>query len=268
MSLLNLNAPQGRAPRSKKAAKAWLGVGLLAAVFGIGSTFAANITLNGGNATESGQGVQSVVYCGGTSQTVTATPFSSYKNTLTSPKFSISGIKITGIPKACDDTNFVITAFPAGNDGSPTSALTISSTMSSATVLWFDQNIEGYKYPKAAAPTSLATGCDINSGTNDTPSSGLVSTGAILSISRMAYVSGCTYGYISAITPDTGTASAGNGSFTITFNPSNSLADASALSKITVETQNNVIGTNLKPCTVVGGKNKCDITGGTLGLAY
>ena len=266
MSLLNLNAPQGRAPRSKKAAKAWLGVGLLAAVFGIGSTFAANITLNGGNATESGQGVQSVIYCGGTSQTVTATPFSSYKNTATSPKFSISGIKITGIPKACDDTQFIVTAYPAGNDGSPTSALTISSTMSSATVLWLDQNTEGYKYPKASSPTSLSSGCDTNP--NPTTSTGVVSTGALLSTSRTSYVSGCTFGYISAITADTGTVSAGNGSFTITFNPSNSLADASALSKITVETQSDVIGTNLKPCTVVGNKNKCDITGGTLGLAY
>ena len=263
MSLLNLNAPQGSAPRSKKTAKAWLGVGLLAAVFGIGSTFAANITLNGGNATESGQGVQSVIYCGGTSQTVTATPFSSYKNTATSPKFSISGIKITGIPKACDDTQFIVTAYPAGNDGSPTSALTISSTMSSATVLWLDQNTEGYKYPKASSPTSLSSGCDTNP--NPTTSTGVVSTGAILSTSRTAYVSGCTFGYISAITADSGSASSGNGTFTITFNPNSTLADATALAKITVETQNNVIGTNLKPCT--GGPSTYVCSAGTLGLA-
>ena len=263
MSLLNLDAPQGRAPRSKKAAKAWFGVGLLAAVIGIGSTFAANITLNGGNATESGQGVQSVVYCGGTSQTVTATPFSSYKNTATNAKFSISGIKITGIPKACDDTNFVITAFPAGNDGSPTSALTISNTMSSATVLWFDQNTSGYKYPKASSPTSLSSGCDTNP--NPTTSSGVVSTGALLSASRTAYVSGCTFGYISSITADSGTSSSGNGSFTITFNPNSTLADATALAKITVETQNDVIGNNLKPCT--GGPTTYVCSAGTLGLA-
>ena len=263
MSLLNLNAPQGRAPRSKKAAKAWLGVGLLAAVFGIGSTFAANITLNGGNATESGQGVQSVIYCGGTSQTVTATPFSSYKNTATNAKFSISGIKITGIPKACDDTQFIVTAYPTGNDGSPTSALTISNTMSSATVLWLDQNTSGYKYPKASSPTSLSSGCDTNP--NPTSSSGVVSTGAILSTSRTSYVSGCTFGYISAITADSGGTSSGNGSFTITFNPNSTLADATSLAKITVETQNDVIGTNLKPCT--GGPTTYVCSAGTLGLA-
>jgi hypothetical protein len=263
MSILNLNAPQGKAPRNKKAVKAWLGVGLLVAVLGVGSTFAANITLNNGNATESGQGVQSVVYCGGVSQTVTATPFSSYKNTATTPKFSISGIKITGIPKACDDTNFIITAYPAGNDASPTSALAVSSTMSVVDVLWYDQNTAGVKYPKATAPTSLATGCDTNP--NPTTSTGVVVTGAILSISRTAYVSGCTYGYISSITADSGSTSAGNGSFTITFNPTNSLADATSLAKITVETQNNSTGANIKPCT--GGPTTYVCTAGTLGLA-
>jgi hypothetical protein len=268
MSLLDLNTQEGRAPRNKKAVKAWLGVGLLVAVLGIGSTFAANITLNGGNATESGQGVQSVVYCGGVSQTVTATPFTSYKNVLTTPKFNITGIKITGIPKACDDTVFILTAYPAGNDASPGSALTVSSTASTVAIGWYDQGALGLKYPKATAPTSLATGCDTNSGTSTTPSTGVVVTGAILSISRTTYISGCTYGYISAITPDSGTTSAGNGSFTITFNPGNSLADASALSKITLETQDDVITTNLKPCTVQGSNFKCDITGGTLGLAY
>jgi hypothetical protein len=267
MSLLDLNTQQERAPRKKNVVKAWLGVGLLAVVVGIGSTFAANITLNGGNATESGQGVQSVIYCGGTSQTVTATPFSSYKNTATSPKFSISGIKITGIPKACDDTQFILTAYPAGNDGSPTSPLTVSSTASTVAFAWFDQNTSGYKYPKATAPTSLSSGCDANSGTTTTASSNVVSTGALLSISRTAYVSGCTFGYISAVTADSGTTTAGNGSLTITFNPSNSLADASSLSKITLETQDNLLTTNLKPCTVAGSNFNCVVTNGTLGLS-
>ena len=52
MSILNLNGPAGRAPRSKKATKVWLGVGLLVAVLGIGSTFAANISINSGTNTE------------------------------------------------------------------------------------------------------------------------------------------------------------------------------------------------------------------------
>jgi hypothetical protein len=237
---------------------------MLVAVLGVGSTFAANITLNGGAATESGQGVQAVVYCGGSSQTVTATPFSAYKNTATSPKFTIAGIKITGIPKACDNTDFIVTAYPTGSDPTPTGALTISSTMSSAAVLWLDQNTSGYKYPKASNPTSLTTGCDLNPGSSST--SNVTTTGALLSINRLSYSSGCSYGYISGVTADTGSSSSGNGSFTITFNPNNSLADATSLAKITVETQNDVLGANLKPCTTASGGN-FNCSTGTLGLA-
>ncbi|MFM1778820.1 MAG: hypothetical protein RL741_1438, partial [Actinomycetota bacterium] len=82
MSILNLNAPQGRGPAGKKSLKIWMGVGLLAAVLGFGSTFAASITLNQpGGTTEFGQGVTQTVYCGGT-QSVTITPLSSYQNTV------------------------------------------------------------------------------------------------------------------------------------------------------------------------------------------
>lgn len=82
MSILNLNSPQGRGPVGKKSAKIWMGVGLLAAVLGFGSTFAANITLNSpGGTTEFGQGVSQTVYCGGDTS-VTITPISSYSNTV------------------------------------------------------------------------------------------------------------------------------------------------------------------------------------------
>jgi hypothetical protein len=61
-----------------------MGVGLLAAVLGFGSTFAASITLNQpGGTTEFGQGVTQSVYCGGT-QSVTITPISVFQNTVKS----------------------------------------------------------------------------------------------------------------------------------------------------------------------------------------
>lgn len=84
MSILNLNSPQGRGPIGKKKTKIWMGVGLLVAVLGFGSTFAANITLNSpGGTTEFGQGVTQSVYCGG-NRSVTVTPFSIYQNTVKS----------------------------------------------------------------------------------------------------------------------------------------------------------------------------------------
>lgn len=82
MSILNLNTPQGNRSGGKKSVKMWLGAGLLVAVLGIGSTLAANITINSpeGN-TEFGQGVTQTVYCGG-DKSVTITPLSSYQNTV------------------------------------------------------------------------------------------------------------------------------------------------------------------------------------------
>ena len=281
MSILNLNAPQGRAPRNKKSTKIWLGVGLLVAVLGIGTTFAANIVLNGGSNTESGQGVQSIVFCGGSSQTITATPFSAYKNKYNSTGFNLTGIKVTGIPKACDDTDFIISVYPTaavGDYSSSTDPLSISGTgMKLANVLWFDGGTN--KYPKVTTGNSLASGCDANPYASSTPTSNktvsstnVTNTGALLSVGRMTYSSGCTYAYISAISADTGGSSSGNGSFTVTFNSGNTLADSSSLSKIVVETQNDILaGTALKPCAVSGSNFDCTTSSGgagTLGLMW
>ena len=281
MSILNLNAPQGRAPRNKKSTKIWLGVGLLVAVLGIGTTFAANIVLNGGSSTESGQGVQSVVFCGGSSQTITATPFSAYKNKYNSAGFNLTSIKVTGIPKACDNTDFIISVYPTPalyDYSSSTDPLSISGTgMKLANVLWFDGGTN--KYPKVTTGNSLASGCDANPYASSTPTSNktvsstnVTNTGALLSVGRMTYSSGCTYAYISAISADTGGSSSGNGSFTVTFNSGNTLADSSSLSKIVVETQNDILaGTALKPCAVSGSNFDCTTSSGgagTLGLMW
>jgi hypothetical protein len=58
-----------------------MGFGLAIAVLGIGSTFAANININGGQDTEFGQGRTRTVYCGG-DQEVTIAPISTYVNTV------------------------------------------------------------------------------------------------------------------------------------------------------------------------------------------
>ena len=103
MSILNLNAPQGRGPIGKKSAKIWMGVGLLAAVLGFGSTFAANITLNSPEgSTEFGQGVTQTVYCGEGESSVTVSPASVYVNPTFKVKFytNTTGSEITpGTPR-------------------------------------------------------------------------------------------------------------------------------------------------------------------------
>ena len=84
MSLLNLSSPSGRGPRGRKSSRAWMGVGLIVAVLGIGSTFAANIQINNDETSEFGQGVTQTVYCGGDEE-VTIAPISAYVNTVESP---------------------------------------------------------------------------------------------------------------------------------------------------------------------------------------
>jgi hypothetical protein len=56
-----------------------MGFGLAIAVLGIGSTFAANININGGQDTEFGQGRTKTVFCGG-DEKVTIAPISTYVN--------------------------------------------------------------------------------------------------------------------------------------------------------------------------------------------
>ena len=84
MSILNLNTPQGRGPVGKKSMKLWMGVGLLAAVLGFGSTLAANISINSpGGTSEFGQGVTQTIFCGADEASVIVTPASAYTNTTT-----------------------------------------------------------------------------------------------------------------------------------------------------------------------------------------
>jgi hypothetical protein len=83
MSLLNLNSPQERNPRGKKSSRVWMGFGLIIAVLGLGSTFAANIQINDGRQSEFGQGVTQTVYCGENEEvTITVTPISAFVNSI------------------------------------------------------------------------------------------------------------------------------------------------------------------------------------------
>ena len=80
MTILNLNGPAGREPRSKKTVRAWMGVGLVIAVLGLGSTFAANININGDVDSEFGQGVTQTVYCGENEVDIKVSPVSAFTN--------------------------------------------------------------------------------------------------------------------------------------------------------------------------------------------
>ena len=124
MSLLNLNSTSGRAPRGKKSSRVWMGFGLIIAVLGIGSTFAASININGGQDTEFGQGSTRTVFCGG-DQEVTIAPFSTYVNT------------VLAAPENSFQTRFALSYFTEPNDFTAESDLTPPpSTVNGLTGWW------------------------------------------------------------------------------------------------------------------------------------
>jgi hypothetical protein len=57
-----------------------MGVGLVIAVLGLGSTFAANINISNNDRSEFGQGVTKTVYCGEEEDEITITPVSAFVN--------------------------------------------------------------------------------------------------------------------------------------------------------------------------------------------
>ena len=129
MSLLNLNTPAGQSPRGKGSSRAWMGIGLIVAVLGIGSTFASNITLNSpeGN-TEFGQGVTQTVYCGG-DKSVTITPISSYQNT-------VVGTGTPGIPAVTFSARVVNASGSTEYSASTSSRTTINDDDSESVPRW------------------------------------------------------------------------------------------------------------------------------------
>ena len=134
MSILNLEyngGSGGRAPRNKRNLKVWIGIGLVGAVIGIGSTLASTITINNGNTTEFGQGISTTVFCGGEKQTVQVTPISSFDNADPNPAsaFYVGQIKVTGIPSSCAGVDFSISIYDAGLTPNP---LPMSADMSVA----------------------------------------------------------------------------------------------------------------------------------------
>ena len=96
MEILDLGSEGEESPRKQKGnkkLKAAVGIGGLAAVTGIGSTFAANISLNNDQAVEFGQGVTQTVACDEDGFTIN--PVTRYNNSLS--KFVIDYVEITGI---------------------------------------------------------------------------------------------------------------------------------------------------------------------------
>jgi hypothetical protein len=219
-----------------------MGIGLVIAVLGVGSTLASTITINGGTNQEFGQGVQRTVYCGGNKE-ITVTPVSSYLNVAepmpnesespeaesasasASPSdkagtFYLSGITVSEIPQECSGVDFVFSVYDQRGNSTP---IVISSLagdeIRTPTVYWYYN------------PTS-----------NDLPN-----YGALLSASRTEYKDGGAQMKLIVYPPVEG-----KGSFKIDFsNENNNNQTQHALiddvGRIVIETQNDAIYNSVDP---------------------
>jgi hypothetical protein len=97
VEILNLGGAEDSyspAPKSRKKLRVILGIGALAAVTGLGSTLAANISLNGGGNVEFGQGVATTAAC---DESITLTPVSTFSNSYEDATFALTAIQISDI---------------------------------------------------------------------------------------------------------------------------------------------------------------------------
>jgi hypothetical protein len=123
------------APKGKKSSVFAALVLVAVGGFYLQSTFAANISINSGTATEFGQGVSQAVACSGATN-LTVTPSSTFVNANNATGTHYFGsLKVSNIPNGCYGADFIINAF--GNTDSTPLAL-FNSTSTSAVV--YDNN--------------------------------------------------------------------------------------------------------------------------------
>ena len=124
MEILNLGGASDNnssAPKARKKLGVLLGIGAVAAVTGIGSTLAANISLNSATAgaVEFGQGVVTTAACD--SDGIDVAPIATFDNTAS--VFELTSIELSGIAAGCAGKYFTIKAYdeaggdPLGIDG-------------------------------------------------------------------------------------------------------------------------------------------------------
>jgi hypothetical protein len=213
-----------------------MGIGLVIAVLGVGSTLASTITINGGTNQEFGQGVQRTVYCGGNKEII-VTPVSSYLNVAEpmpsesesespsrqsesespSPSesdlagtFYLSGIKVSEVPRECSGVNFVFSVYDQEGGATPIVISTRGGLeISTPTVYWYD---------------------------NPDDTTSVANYGGLLSYDRTTYRPAIEQMNLTVLP-----AVRDKGAFTITFSGGDLYPPINKVGRIVVETQNDKI---------------------------
>ena len=118
------SAPQKRTGQKKSSTKGLLAVAGFAAIAVLGSTLAANISLNSGTL-EFGQGVAVTSACD--SNGITATPKAVFANTSGAGSFNFASVAFSGIADACTGKMFTVNAY-GDSSATPLNIATVGAT--------------------------------------------------------------------------------------------------------------------------------------------
>jgi hypothetical protein len=161
MEILKFDSPGPSRPRKKNSSsRAVLGIMTVAALGALGSTFAANISLNSGAAVEFGQGVAVTAAC---DPEITVTPGATFTNTTATPTpaatptnlgtFKVGTVTITGIDVACVNKVFKLQFW----DITSTTAKTITTTGATHLMAKFQYKTACVPYTEGGAETTIST---------------------------------------------------------------------------------------------------------------
>ena len=141
---------KARAPKNVKSVKGLLAVAGFAAIAVLGSTLAANISLNSGSL-EFGQGVAVTSACD--SDGITATPKAVFSNVTGGGSFNFASVSFSGISTSCANKLFTLNAY-GDTSATPLNIATVGATSYSVATFMFSATLPGSSYISTGSYTT------------------------------------------------------------------------------------------------------------------
>jgi hypothetical protein len=141
-----------RAPKNGKSVKGLLAVAGFAAIAVLGSTLAANISLNSGSL-EFGQGVAVTAACD--SDGITATPKAVFANTSGAGSFNFASVAFSGVSTSCAGRLFTVNAY-GDSSSTPLNIATVGANSYNVATFVFTATLPGSSYISTGGYTSTS----------------------------------------------------------------------------------------------------------------
>jgi hypothetical protein len=173
MEILKFENSSRPVRKKSSSSKVMLGLAGIAAVALLGSTLAANISLNSGTGVEFGQGVAQTTACD-TNGGITVTPAAAFVNASSGGSFNFTTVAFSNIDGACLNKTFTLKAY-GDSSATPVTLNTVSTIEYSQATFVYATN--GTTSPNIATSSYLMSG---NVGTYNVHFTGTTATsGAI-----------------------------------------------------------------------------------------